>query len=245
MVFNSGDIIHNWDEIPNYCRIVKYGAETEHTIGYLNPINVAVRGFRFKGKLPFTTRPKQLIKQIDIRSLDSQPFAEPGDSGSLVFAVTGEPNNYEVRALGLLVGGTKHGSATITPIWAVLGLLKRHIKSPLSLYCFNGEAPIPPSATSRVADWVEDTDETTETRLANLKDQLKKTTNAFNERFTMIESKVDSIHTKLEVHQASINSKFEELMTCFLSAGAKNAEIARENNNESENVQDSSRNANQ
>ena len=141
MVFDSGDIIESWKDIPNTCKVVKYGATTELTIGELNPICIATRGF--PSKYPNTHR-TPLYKQIEVQPVNDQPFAKPGDSGALVFAV--DEDQPRVRALGMLVGGM-HDSVSITPIWAVLGLLQEQkflnysssrdfMRYPLSLHRF-------------------------------------------------------------------------------------------------------------
>ena len=204
MVFDSGEIIHNWDEIPTACNIVKYGAATEHTIGQLNLVTFAARGYTCGYKPPFTSQRKRLTKQIEVFSVTNQvSFAEPGDSGSLVFAV--DQNQQRIRALGMLVGGTRYGSVMVTPIWAILGLLHKMklVKSCSSLLRF----PQSYSAASRDPDSAEDSDEGAETstpeRNNALIDELKSEVTAMKAQMNYMEDRIEQIDEKMkEIHES-------------------------------------------
>ena len=189
MVFNTGDIIYKHDEIPSVCNIVKYGAATEHTIGQLNLSNVSAKGYRFTSR--------GYSKQIEILST-ATPFAGKGDSGALVFTVTGDKDNYTIKALGLLVGGTDHGSTMVTPIWAVLGFLKKHIQSPLSLYCFDINTQFHHQDKDKARD---------NTRLRGVEKQLF----SHGERFEKIESQIDEMKDNIQAILAEHDKRSQKI----------------------------------
>ena len=243
MVFDSGDIINSWEEVPHTCRVVKYGATTEHTIGVLNPTCISARGYKCKQELDINTPRKPLHGQIEVWSVNNQPFARPGDSGSLVFAVTGEQNQQRVRALGMLVGGTKHRTVMVTPIWAVLGLLRKQklIKSSSSLLCF----PQCHSPASRLSDSEDDSDEAAKSYNASTDDltnrivAVESKMNTMDASINSIQDSNKGIHAKMDENQASIKSihtQMEEnhaaLMKCFLRTVATGANVPNEISNE-------------
>ena len=250
MVLDSGEIIHNWEEIPKTCNIVKYGAATEHTIGLLGQVSFAARGYTCGYKPPFLSERKLLTKQIEVFSVKGQAFAEPGDSGSLVFAVTEEHNRQRIRALGMLVGGTKHGSVMVTPIWAVLGILrdKQLIKSSSSLLSF----PLPPAASDS-SESEQDSDEAGETTLpvrnnavinelksevTEIKTKMNITDQKIEENHASIKgdlaTKINILDQKIEENHASIKGDLETIIKHIIPKAAKE-EIAHENNTEGEN----------
>ena len=130
LVFNSGEIIQNLDDIKIPCTVVKCGATTGLTIGLLRSYGSAVHIRRPSFHPDDRVR---LHQQLEVFSI-TEPFAEEGDSGSLVFSVCTVGDTTEGKALGLLVGGTDNGISIVTPIWAILNKLQL----PLPLYFFNG-----------------------------------------------------------------------------------------------------------
>ena len=191
MVFNTGDIIHNYGEIPFACNIVKYGAATGHTIGQLNLSKVSAKGYRF------TRGRGHYCKQIEIFSMGA-PFARKGDSGALVFTVMGDKDNYAIKALGLLVGGTDHGSTMVTPIWAVLGSLEKHIQSPLSLYCFDINTQFHHQDKDKARDNI---------RLRGVEKQLF----SHGERFEKIESQIDEMKDNIQAIHAEHDKRSQKI----------------------------------
>ena len=232
MVFDSGEIITNWEEIPKTCNIVKYGAATEHTIGLLNQVSCAARGYKCGYKPPFLPERKLLTKQIAVSSVKGQAFAEQGDSGSLVFVVTEEHNRQKIRALGMLVGGTKHGSVMVTPIWAVLGILwdKQLISSSSSLLSF----PLPPAA-SNSSESEQDSNEAGETTtpVGNnaVIDELKYEVTEIKTKMNTMDCSIKLMNEKIEENHASIKGDLAALMKHVIPEATKE-EIAHENNTE-------------
>ena len=222
MVFDSGEIIHNWEEIPKTCNIVKYGAATEHTIGLMNQVSFAARGYTCGYKLPFSSQRKLLTKQIEVFSARGQAFAKPGDSGSLVFVVTEEDNQQKIRALGMLVAGTKH-SVAVTPIWAVLGILrdKQLIRSSSSLLSF----PLPPAEAGETTRPVGN---------ESVIDELKSEVTEIKTKMNTMDCSIKLINEKIEENHASIKGELAALMKHIIPKAAK-GEIAHENNTEGEN----------
>ena len=132
LVFNSEEIIQSFDAIKLPCHVVKYGATTGLTTGllrsYASAVHIRRPSFHPDDRV-------QLHQQLEVFSI-AEPFAE-GDSGSLVFSVCTVGDTTEIKALGLLVGGTDNGGISIvTPVWAILNKLQL----PLQLYCFDGSA---------------------------------------------------------------------------------------------------------
>lgn len=122
MLFNSGEVIKSVAEIPENCIVIKCGAETGLTIGHVFSTAVTKTFDR-----PDIHQSCTHYGQIEIRSLTDHPFSAIGDSGSLVFAVckndTG--SGCKLKGLGLLIGSAQNIASTfITPIWAVLSMLK-------------------------------------------------------------------------------------------------------------------------
>ena len=127
-VFNSGEIIKSFDEINFPCPVVKFGATTGLTMGVLRSFGSAVQ----VGKFSLPGDNIQLHQQLEVLS-EGQMFAKEGDSGSLVFCTFRNGESTELKALGLLVGGTANGNGIVTPIWAILDKLQL----PLQLFCFD------------------------------------------------------------------------------------------------------------
>lgn len=92
-------------------RVIKYGAKTTLTRGVFgfNGTNVAYRPIHYSRDIVL----KNQIEILDITLCG--PFAEGGDSGSLVFTVSGN----KLVAFGLLLGG-ECGFTVVTPIHEVL-----------------------------------------------------------------------------------------------------------------------------
>ena len=137
MEFNSGEVIKCIDEVPIPSTVVKYGASTEHTIGTVRlfgpAVHVHTTSFRPEDKV-------RLHNQLEVMSNTLVPFSAKGDSGSLVFSMNDMKSGSNIRALGLLVGGTDYGTTIVTPIWAVLSRLN----VPLQLHAFKPESsPLP------------------------------------------------------------------------------------------------------
>ena len=138
IVFNSGEIIQYFDDIKLPCTVVKYGATTGLTIGLLRSFGSAVQVRRPSFHPDDNVR---LHQQLEVFKIE-EDFAQEGDSGSLVFCVCTGGKSIELKALGLLVGGTTNGNGIVTPIWAILNKLGL----PLELFCFDGHRkPITPA----------------------------------------------------------------------------------------------------
>ena len=118
MLFNCGSIVKSFEEIPIGCTVSKYGASSEHTVGHLNQVNVAARGFED------ISEGNVFYGQLEIIPLkDNGVFAINGDSGCLTFMITDSSNGdpYTIRALGMYIGHYDHGGCClVTPIWAIL-----------------------------------------------------------------------------------------------------------------------------
>ena len=129
LVFNSGEIIQSLDDIKLPCNIVKYGATTGLTIGLLRSFGSAVQVRKPSFHPGDNVR---LHQQLEVFKI-GEDFAQEGDSGAMVFCVRTTDETIELKALGLLVGGTTHGNGIVTPIWAILDKLRL----PLQLFCFD------------------------------------------------------------------------------------------------------------
>ena len=131
MVYTSGEIVKGFDDIPPMpCTVVKYGIGTEHTLGILRLHGCAVH--RHSTHF-FPHDSIRLHQQFEVYSVKDKPFANQGDSGAMVFLVSQENTEIKLKALGLLVGGTDHGTTIVTPIWAIL----ERLNLPLNLLPFD------------------------------------------------------------------------------------------------------------
>ena len=78
----------------------------------------------------------RMFGQYEIYSTCNEPFAKPGDSGSLVFMLR-DNNEYDLVCIGMVIGTSTHGSCIATPIESVL----RALNLPLSLTRFENSQP--------------------------------------------------------------------------------------------------------
>ena len=62
-------------------------------------------------------------QQLEVFSI-AEPFAKEGDLGSKVFSVCTVGDTTEIKALGLLVGGTDNGISIVTTMWAIFNKLQ-------------------------------------------------------------------------------------------------------------------------
>ena len=56
-------------------------------------------------------------------SLPSHAFAQPGDSGSLVYTIQMQGEDNIIRAVGILEGGTSYDTYLVTPICDIIKAL--------------------------------------------------------------------------------------------------------------------------
>ncbi|XP_053394969.1 uncharacterized protein LOC128555724 [Mercenaria mercenaria] len=102
-------------------RVVKFGAKTEFRNGVIEFDRLSVKHLNCSLQNEYTTI--TLHKQIEVRpQILSVAFAEPGDSGALVFL--GGENDSEHTCIGIIEGGTTNGTVVVTPIVAILDELK-------------------------------------------------------------------------------------------------------------------------
>ncbi|XP_053373601.1 uncharacterized protein LOC128546626 isoform X2 [Mercenaria mercenaria] len=104
LCYNTGEVLRP-EDVTKDSVIVKYGAASGFTRGRISQISTFTE---------FTGNDK-MIEQIEVVSDDIIPFSEAGDSGSLVFSVD---ENKEMKAIGILVGGTE-SKDFVTPITEV------------------------------------------------------------------------------------------------------------------------------
>ena len=137
MRFDSGEVVKCIHEVPIPSIVVKYGATTGHTFGTVRLFGPAVHAHT-TSFIPEQDK-VQLHQQLEVFSPSPSDlkFSDEGDSGSLVFL----QSDQNIRALGLLVGGTTYGTTIVTPMWAVLSKLDL----PLQLLNFaSGPCMLPP-----------------------------------------------------------------------------------------------------
>ena len=126
LVFNSRETIQSFDNIKIPSHVVKYGVTTGLTIGLLRSYGSAVHICRPSFHPDDRVRMHQ---QLEVFSI-AEPFAKEGDSGTLVFSVCTVGDTTDIKALGLLAGGTDSGISIVTTIWAIFNKLQL----PLQLY---------------------------------------------------------------------------------------------------------------
>ncbi|XP_060572772.1 uncharacterized protein LOC132730784 [Ruditapes philippinarum] len=98
-------------------RVVKFGSITELREGR---IKFGVMGVKELECYPLVIgcASIQLLKQIEVENVSPNfPFADPGDSGSLVFVVD---SNSQHTCIGIVEGGTTYGTVVVTPIVPIL-----------------------------------------------------------------------------------------------------------------------------
>lgn len=205
MEFTSGEIIHDFEEIKHPCTVVKYGAETRHTVGILRSCGSAVH----KRSPSFNLNDKvQLHQQLEILAIkDGRPFAAEGDSGALVFLFSRTGDKTCIRALGLLVGGTTYGSTIVTPIWAVL----KKLGLPQQLMSFHDRGAESKSVNienERLRKIESDVAEQN-VNITNIKINLKQSMEYTEQRFGSIEKKIDEQTNHMD-------SKFKEILNALL-----------------------------
>lgn len=200
MEFTSGEIVHDFEEINCPCTVVKYGIQTGHTIGILRSCGPAVH----KRSPSFNPDDRiQLHQQIEVfarKGDQDKPFADEGDSGSLVFLVSRIGNKTSIRALGLLVGGTNYGSGIVTPIWAVL----KKLGLPQQLMPFHERAAESQSLNND------------NERLQKIESDVASHKVNTEQRFCIIEQKIDNIdtsmHARFQEQTHHIDSQFERIV---------------------------------
>ncbi|XP_053382073.1 uncharacterized protein LOC128549458 [Mercenaria mercenaria] len=126
-VYDSSDIKENRDS-----RLIKYGASSRLRIGEFRFLGADIA----KGPLMYSGNIELILDNLmqiyDIEGCG--PFAEKGDSGSLVFSVSNSDS--ELTAVGMLLGGDD-GFSVATPICdALYGI---GCAAPCNLKCFDME----------------------------------------------------------------------------------------------------------
>lgn len=208
MEFNSGEIVHDFEEIKCPCTVVKYGIQTGHTIGILHSCGSAVH----KRSPSFNPDDRiQLHQQLEVfarKDDQDQPFAAEGDSGSLVFLLSHTDNKTNIRALGLLVGGTNYGSGIVTPIWAVL----KKLGLPQQLMSFHDKGAKSKSANNdneRLRK-IESDVAAQNVDITTIKVNLKQSIENTEHRFEVIENKIDD-------QTNHIDSQLKEILNAMQS----------------------------
>ena len=144
-VFTSGQISTNIRRQ----QVVKYGSESKFTIGTLQlcetharleNIDLAIEEGYGPHDMTVSNR-FRMFGQYEIYSTCNEPFAKPGDSGSLVFMLR-DNNEDDLVCIGMVIGTWSHGSCIVTPIEHVL----RALNLPLSLSRFEDSSPVPAGA---------------------------------------------------------------------------------------------------
>ena len=220
MQFNTGAVIKCINEVPIPSTVLKYGASTEHTIGTVRlfgpAVHVHTTSFRPEDKV-------RLHNQLEVMSNTLVPFSDEGDSGSLVFLMNDSKSGSNIRALGLLVGGTDYGTTIVTPIWAVLNTLN----VPLQLHAFETE-PCPLSSdlpTSRLDGVEKDVD-----ILKSNVSELVENAQQMGQKINDIEGKIEQIGAqslKSEQNFQNIGSKLDmqhtELLNLLMNRNGNNS----------------------
>ena len=113
-----------------------------------------------------------------------------------MFALSDLKSDLDIRALGLLVGGTGYGTTIVTPIWAVL----EKLNLPLKLLEFkpgSSRLPQPHSRLDRVEKDVED-----------IKSNVSKLTHQTDQKMNIMEGKIDQV----DKNTNHANSKLDKLI---------------------------------
>ena len=237
MVFNSGEVVGSFEDIPLACNVVKYGAGTEHTIGKLNFRSVVARGRTARNEVC------NFYGQIEVTQLNgSGEFATDGDSGSLVL-VTTHSERYRhgrIRALGVYVGNLEHGGALVTPIWAVLH--KLHVAPPLRLLSFETQlARVPRTNSAEYLRRRMEYENQIQNRLGQLGEQFERlkmhgeaAEKSNEKRFSAIDAKLMKVE---QTHQN--NRTNQNLIPTVLDPFTFNCATARVKSNANQSSKDS------
>ena len=194
MRFNSGEVIKCINEVPKPCNVAKYGAGTGHTSGTVRLFGPAVRVTSYVPEV-------LLHQQFEIvSSLPNEAFSKEGDSGALVFLLSDLNSGLNIRALGLLVGGTSHNTTIVTPIWAVLG----KFNLPLKLLKFESESCLLPPRNSRLDGIEKDVEELK----SNVSELVEKTLQT-DQRMNVMEGKIDQVGLLTQRTEQNIHSKLD------------------------------------
>lgn len=200
MLFNSGEVIKCLDEVPIPCNVVKYGASTGHTIGTIRLFGPAVHAHTTSFRPEDNVR---LHQQFEVISSSIEPFSDEGDSGSLVFLCTDIKSGLNIRAVGLLVGGTDYGTTIVTPIWAVLS----KFNLPLKLLAFESESCLLPPRLPRDSrqEGVEKDVEELKSSMSNLVENAHQT----DQKMIVMEAKIDQIGSQTQRTEQNIQNKLD------------------------------------
>lgn len=122
------DYSNGMEQVQRWNPCIKCGARSGLTSGSISLNGLAAR-YRHCD-INFTNPPSQSVypylKQLEIHGISKRSFALEGDSGSLVFQVDSPGDLKEddkLFCIGMVVGGTSHGSTVVTPINAILEAL--------------------------------------------------------------------------------------------------------------------------
>ena len=158
----------------------------------------------------------RMFGQYEIYSTCNEPFAKPGDSGSLVFMLR-DNNEDDLVCIGMVIGISSHGSCIVTPIVHVL----RAFNLPLSLTRFEHFLQVQTGASSNA---VPSNDNTLQLILGSVND-LKQST----------KQSIDALESTFEMRFISLERKLHGFISAQqdLDRQYNNTEI-RHNNNKSD-----------
>jgi hypothetical protein len=171
--------------------VIKYGAKTGLSKGTIHS-DMATSIFQH-GDIKYTLR-----NQLQIHG---RPFAEPGDSGALVFLSHG---NLPLRVIGVVEGGINPGICLVTPISAVLKRLG--LSSPLQMKAF-GNVPYEQRTLENMEQRI--------CLLENASESLKSDVKEIKTKLTQQDQKLDTIISFLEKGQTDSLGTTEVLLKCI------------------------------
>lgn len=122
----EGSVIKDPLQIDTDARIVKFGMKTHGTRGIMTSNGTVVRtsiaGLRSSNQSSFVST---FQNQYEVGSITTCPiFFQGGDSGSGVFQVEKRSDKEILHLIGLAIGFTSYHSAIVTPIQAIMDVLK-------------------------------------------------------------------------------------------------------------------------
>lgn len=134
--FCEGEVVKSFEDVAKCSndKLVKYGAQTGLTTGYIHVIGASVNDTTPQHQ-QIEICPEKNHKNYPDKNGEKSPIAAEGDSGSLFLSVPENGDEDEIRAVGMLIGATTYGTVMVTPIWAIL----ESFDLPLKLLSFNDQ----------------------------------------------------------------------------------------------------------
>ncbi|KAK3612108.1 hypothetical protein CHS0354_031179 [Potamilus streckersoni] len=111
MIFDTGFLGENKDILGNGDEVIMFGSSSGIRRGRLRQGKVIVR----RNKISTGPIPSTMFNQYEVHPVSGERFATDGDSGALVFHGS-QGNLKNLRAIGMVIGGTLSNNTVVTPI---------------------------------------------------------------------------------------------------------------------------------